>query len=74
MANSQQTKPRAHEESEREYGEGNYKAGKEYQRGATRTAQENPEAAAKEAKRAMENPEERRELEEAAERVKHGRP
>jgi hypothetical protein len=68
MAKSQQSK-----NEDREYGEGNYKAAKQYQRGATKTAQEGPEEAAKEAKRAMENPKEREALERAAEKVKRGR-
>lgn len=52
----------------REHGEGNYKAGREYQRGASEKAgsQESREAA-QEAKRAVQSPKTREELE-AAER------
>jgi hypothetical protein len=57
----------------REYGEGNYAASKEYQRGATKTARKGTEQAAGEAKRAMQNPKERKALEEAAEKAKRGR-
>lgn len=51
-----------------EHGEGNYKAGREYQEAVKKTAgSEQSKRAAKRAKKALESPEERAELE-AAER------
>lgn len=55
-----------------QYGEGNYTAAREYQRAATKTAQSGPEQAAKEARRAMQNPKEREELEKAEEKARKG--
>ncbi|HEY6725976.1 MAG TPA: hypothetical protein VI197_18205 [Polyangiaceae bacterium] len=52
-----------------EYGEGNYKAGREYQRAVQKTAgSEQSKRAAKRAKEALESPEERAELEAAEEK------
>lgn len=60
------TEQRKSEEQEREYGEGNYKAAREYQEAVSKTAgTKKSERAAKEAKQALEDPETRRELEEA---------
>jgi hypothetical protein len=59
------------EKTEREYGEGNYKAGREYQEAVSETAgSKKSEKAARAAKRAMEDPEAREELENAAEKAK----
>lgn len=55
-------------QNDSEHGEGNYKAGREYQRAVQKTAgSEESKRAAKRAKKALESPEERAELE-AAER------
>jgi hypothetical protein len=60
------TEQREKQEQEQEYGEGNYKAGREYQEAVTRTSgTKKSERAAKAAKKALEDPETRRELEEA---------
>ncbi len=62
MSDSKQT------DSEREYGEGNYTAARQYQEGARKTAgTKRSEQAAQEAKQAVESPESKADLE-AAER------
>ena len=63
--------PSGRDTQEREYGEGNYKAGREYQEAVRKTAgTKKSERAAREAKKAMEDPESRAELEKAVEEAK----
>lgn len=67
---SDPTKPANQDRSEQEYGEGNYKAGREYQDAVQKTAgTKQSEQAAKEAKRALQS-DERAELEAAEKKGK----
>ena len=59
------------QDAKSEHGEGNYKAGREYQRAVRETAgSEKSKRAAKRAKQALESPEERAELEAAEKKGK----